>query len=667
MRISGRSGRTIISLDEITLQISITADDEEWTWTAGYRPCLKLANEETVYFDQAPLIRHTPVENGVGCGIRSRYEGLTGIPAFETYVWVEDASEDVYFEWIPLREDGRGEDEAAPLPDVASPNPFVPRPDTVKCVLWPGPMAFEKKRTDWYTLLNEGQGLLIPNDWKEGIKELHFDGMYMTAGSYMPWYGQVRASCGYLAIALTPWNGRVQADHPANGPYTHIWTQWDPSLGRMSDRRVMRYSFRKNTDYNDLCRIYRAYVFENGLAATLREKEVRLPGLKKLAGAEFVHMGIKTHVNPQSDFFDPENPEKNNSLVTFEQRRQEIGRLHDMGVKNLYLHLDGWAEPGYDNCHPDYIPACKEAGGWEGLKNLVDSVHAWEYEIGLHDQYRDFYKNAPSFDEDYACISMDGTIPQHNRWAGGPQEYLSATEAVYYVKRNYQEVFSHGIHPDCTYLDVFTCNEGDECANPRHRMTRRDCLQGREQCFRWMTAHGVIPSSEEVSDWAMNSLVFCHYAPYYFQLQQPDAPQKGVPVPLFNLVYHDCVITPWIMDKQDDQPDQMLYALLNGGAPYLIRNGAYPNIDGTYDGGVSYTLQQKISRSDAVAKIHKKVAFEQMTRHEFLGDWKRQRTVFSDGTEVMIDLENECYEIKLERGETLCPSIKTNIILENIT
>ncbi len=24
---------------------------------------------------------------------------------------------------------------------------------------------------------------------------------------------------------------------------------------------------------------------------------------------------------------------------------------------------------GYDNCHPDYLPACIEAGGWNALEN----------------------------------------------------------------------------------------------------------------------------------------------------------------------------------------------------------------------------------------------------------------------------------------------------------
>ena len=36
----------------------------------------------------------------------------------------------------------------------------------------------------------------------------------------------------------------------------------------------------------------------------------------------------------------------------------------------------------------------------------------------------------------------------------------------------------------------------------------------------------------------------------------------------FNLVYHDCVIEPWMMEKLNDTDDYMLYALLNGGEAY---------------------------------------------------------------------------------------------------
>lgn len=617
--------RITISLDETTLRVSICADGEKWETAQECLPYLVLDGEK-ILFSQAEKISHQEIRNGIGKGILSHFEGfvLKGKRqeiCFETYIWAEDVTGDVFFEWIPLKENGEiGE------------------------VFWPGPMSFEEKRRDWYTLVTENQGLLIPNDWENAAEKLSFDGMFETAGSYMAWFSQIRERNGYIAIALTPWNGRVNLAHPAGGPYTHVSVSWQPSLGKMDHRRIMRYTFRKDCDHNQMCKIYRQYMFENGLAATLKEKAARVPSVDDLIGCAFVHKGIKTSVNPASDFFDPNDPEKNNSLTPFEVRRQEMQEIYEAGVKKVYLHLDGWAQPGYDNRHPDYMPACEEAGGFPKMKELVDSMHEMNYLFGIHDQYRDYYKDAPSYSDEYACQLPDGTIPGHAHWAGGPQSYLCATQAPYYVRRNFSELKKQGIKLDGAYLDVFTCNEGDECDNPHHRMTRRDCYEFRGKCFHYLLSQGILPSSEEVSDWAMNSLVFCHYAPYRFMMDRPGTPQIGVGVPLFNLVYHDCVIEPWMMDKVDDTQDYMLYALLNGGAPYLIRDAAYPNIDGAFDGFVKLSLEECAKRCAVVSDLHERVAKQEMVSHEFLSeDYAIQQTVFADGTKVMIDLHKGSY------------------------
>lgn len=629
MKIESRSGARSILFEEATLRFSILADREIWAWDEQYLPYFILDGER-VYFSDAERIVHREIRNGVGCGILSSYQGFAaggrkrGI-SFETFVWAEESTGDVFFEWIPLQEDGG-----------------------IGQVCWPGPMAFEEGRNDWYTLVTERQGYLIPNDWAVPSRALHFDGMFLTAGSYMPWFSQIREGRGYLAIALTPWNGKVWLEHPAGGPYTHAGVKWEPDRGRMEYRRCLRYSFRERCDYNDMCKIYRQYVFENGLAATLAEKAARLPVVNRLIGAAFVHTGIKTSVNPRSEFFDAENSGKNNTLTSFKKRMEELEAFHRLGVEKLYLHLDGWAEPGYDNKHPDYLPACEEAGGWKGMQELADTLHEWGYLFGIHDQYRDYYMDAPSYSEEYACRLPDGTIPSHARWAGGPQSYLCATQAPYYVRRNFREIRKNGIALDGAYLDVFTCNEGDECTNPRHRMSRRECYEYRKKCFDYLIANGILPSSEEVADWAMGSLVFCHYAPYSFMLEKPGTPEMGLGVPLFNLVYHDCVIEPWMMEKQNGT-DYMLYALLNGGAPYLVRNGAYPNIDGAFGGSVQLTPEEAVSRCRVVSSLHEKVAKQEMVRHEFVdGDYEVQRTVFADGTEVMVNLHDGTYAVKEE-------------------
>lgn len=618
-----------ICLDEKTLTFSFKkGDGKEWNWDKSYVPYMECENGKVLFGDAAG-ISHQPFHTGVGEGILSTYcgfekEGKTVPYKFQTLVWAENATGEVYCEWIPLQEEGL----------------------EVKKVFWPGPMEFDEKREDWYTLLTHQQGMLLPNTWEVELETPSFEGFFGTAGAYMPWFAQVRGREGYLAVCVTPWNAGYQTEHPAGGPYTRVSMRFEPSLGKMDYRRVVKYTFLEDCDYNDICKTYRNYVDEQGRLRTLEEKAVRNPSVNDLIGCAFLHKGIKTFVQPNSDFYDAENPRKNNHLTTFAQREQEIRQLHEMGVEKLYLHLDGWAEPGYDNRHPDYGPACEAAGGWEGMKSLADAMHECGYLFGIHDQYRDYYLIAPSFDENFACRLPDGTIPQHQRWAGGPQSYLCATQAPYYVKRNFEEFAKHGIKLDCAYLDVFTCNEGDECDNPMHRMTRRDCYAYRARCFEYLLKNGILPSSEEVNDWAVESQVFCHYAPYDFMMRVPGSPKQAIPVPLYNLVYHDCVIQPWMMEKVSEEEDYMLYALLNGGAPYLVRDAAYPNIDGAFDNAMEMNLEEDIRRAKVVSELHKKVGKCEMVRHEFVnGNPQMQKTVFADGTSVIVDFQKRAYEI----------------------
>lgn len=123
----------------------------------------------------------------------------------------------------------------------------------------------------------------------------------------------------------------------SSGEWT-IYTRrvyFEPSLGKMDYRRIMRYTFASDCDYNTLCKIYRGYVNEQGRLRTLSEKAMRNPSINDLIGCAFVHKGIKTQVQENSDFFDPENPDKNNHLTTFETRVQEIKEIHDTGGKTL--------------------------------------------------------------------------------------------------------------------------------------------------------------------------------------------------------------------------------------------------------------------------------------------------------------------------------------------
>ena len=100
--------------------------------------------------------------------------------SFETYVWVERASGDVLFEWIPLNEQGLN----------------------ITNVTWPAAMDFDCADDHDTTLITHEQGVMIPNTWPTAVstKDIAFDGRFETAGGYMPWFAQLRADGhGYIA------------------------------------------------------------------------------------------------------------------------------------------------------------------------------------------------------------------------------------------------------------------------------------------------------------------------------------------------------------------------------------------------------------------------------------------------------------------------------------
>ena len=628
-----------LRFDKENLRYSILAGKTAWETEETFSPFFRVRScEEPVYFKDAEVQKHELVKSGVGEGIRSSYRDFvlskaagsesgkeeTLSFAFETFVWIEYSTKQVYFEWIPFTE----------APENA-----------IEQVFFPGPFSFQKERKDWYTILPKEQGILIPNTWDVSFKQDGFNGRFGTASAYLPVFGQVKEGEGYLAESLTPWNMGYEAVHEAGTNKSAVQFRIEPSLGRMEYRRIMRYLFLSDCDYTSLLKCYRELAREEGKLKTLKEKEVSIPSVKRLIGASFVHKGIKTCVQPDSEFFDQDAPDKNNRLIPFRKRAEEMRAFKEDGVEKLYLHLDGWGDAGYDNKHPDVGPACVEAGGWEGMRELSKTMEELGYLFGIHDQYRDFYKKAESYDDDLACKSADGSIFTHARWAGGPQAYLCTSQAPYYVRRNFERLLSEGVHLDAAYLDVFTCNEGDECANPRHKMRRRDSYEYRNACFRYLLSKNILPSSEEVNDWAVPWLVFCHYAPYDFMLREPGSPKYGIPIPMFNLVYHDCLIIPWMMEKLPEE-DYMLYALLNGGAPYLVRDPAYMGIDGAFTPEEEMPWKTHLERVRAVSDFHEKVGEAELVRHEILDEkGYRQRSSFANGYSVEVDFKEGRYQI----------------------
>ncbi len=208
-------------------------------------------------------------------------------------------------------------------------------------------------------------------------------------------------------------------------------------------------------------------------------------------------------------------------VTKFDELAQQLREMKSRGVDRAYVTLAGWPCLGYDRQHPDVLPPAPDAGGWEGLKRWVDTCKELGYLYNLHDQYRDYYVDAPSYDPQFAVHEEDATsrptafpgtrfgtwkegcIPFMDYWDGGKMAYLNARFAPGHLIKNYQLIFDRGIRMQGSYLDVFGYVPPTEDFNPEHPLTRADCMEYRARCFRWVRNNLGIVGTEAGADWAV--------------------------------------------------------------------------------------------------------------------------------------------------------------------
>jgi hypothetical protein len=498
----------------------------------------------------------------------------------------------------------------------------------VRELLWPAgvePGSFDA------TVVPFMQGMLLPKSWPR--KVFLYESISYGRGLYMPWWGYQRGAAAAMVLLETPADAGVRFDHPAGGP-TRMDVRWVHSLGRWSYPRQVRVCFLDAGNYVDLAKRYRRYVQERGTFVSLNEKIARNPPVGRLVGAPVVHTSILYHVQPASSYYDKKEPAKNHQLVTFEARAAELRALAAKGVSRAYVHLDGWGVRGYDNLHPDILPPCPEAGGWEGMRRFADACDELGFIFAVHDQYRDYYLDGPAYNPRHGVLTEGGGRTFDSTWYGGVQTLLCSSLAPGYVRRNHSEILAHGVKMRGAYLDVFSVVPGDECYSPEHPVTRAESLADRGECFDFVRSWGGIVSSEEPADWAVPHLDLVHHGPFALDPNPGAGPAMGIPIPLFNLVYHDAILLPWSLGKGawgiPEKDLGFLHGLGNAGLPYL-------SIDPS---------AEELARVRTMAALNARVGRLEMTRHEFLdGPWRRQRFTYADGTTVTIDLDAETWSV----------------------
>jgi hypothetical protein len=497
-----------------------------------------------------------------------------------------------------------------------------------------------------YTVIPSDDGTLLPRDWPKYYHPIHRSAedhsiiqSHLIETWGMSWWGFQRADSAMMVIVETPDDAAYTFSHPAGGP-TAMGPLWRAQLGHFAYPRTLRMVFLPRGNYVQMAKRYRRYVMDSGLYVSLKDKIAHNPKVANLIGTPVAGVRVLTNYLKGGARWDAKNPANNYRLTTFAEDIQRLRDWKKQGFEHLNVSMAGWLNQGYDRQTPDALPPAEAAGGWAGMKAFFDTCKELGYTCWLHDQYRDYYQDAPSWNPDFAIHEetsigqpntfpgtrfakdwKDGYIPLMDHWDGGTQGYLNNRYMLGHVVKNYLEMFAHGIHPDGSYQDVFGYIPPDQDFNPDHPATRSDSMRDRAAVMRWVKNNLGNVGTEDGSDWVIP------YADYLTSRMNRSAStgtdpdhQDAIPIPLYELVYHDAVVTTY-------SPAD-LRGLLHASSPEF-RGGA--NVDAV----------------KRMAELHKRVGLLEMTNHEFLDkDRRRERTTFAGGTTVTVDWDKKTAEVR---------------------
>lgn len=325
-------------------------------------------------------------------------------------------------------------------------------------------------------------------------------------------------------------------------------------------------------------------------------------------------------------------------MTTFDQVADMADDLKTLGVDKCMILLGGWNRMGYDREHVDMWPPSERAGGISGLKRACERARKHGYFFALHDNYNDFYPDAPSYDEKYIIKDKDGSIRQGGIWDGGLCHVMCSAVQGQFLQRNLNLILEF-IPLNGYYFDVVTSASPYECYDDVHPNTREQDLQHRHDLFTYVRDNGLVVGGERGCDWSMPAAAF------YEGMQgggtgyhRGIAYRVGLTVPLFYLVYHDCVVGYWQHGTPYGREDHANHVLLD---LLCAQPSSWSVVHEQWQ-----DLKPKIKETyDVLGRLHERTAFHPMTDHQFLTeDCMVQTSSFGDGTQVWVNFGITTYQ-----------------------
>lgn len=439
---------------------------------------------------------------------------------------------------------------------------------------------------------------------------------YSGHGLCMPWFGVADPKgAGVMAIVQSPDDAHMAMDRSPGGTL-HAGAVWEASRGQFKYARRLTYIFFGQGGYVAQAKRYRQYAQASGLFKTLAQKRRTKPALDKLIGAANIWN------------WDPD----------------KVALCREM--KALGMDRILWSSGG----SPDEIGAINKLGYLTSRYDIYQDVYPPDAPKGLPKE---------GWPEDLMWLPSGDWM---KGWAD-IQKHPDGTETVYQggvicsprgLARARREIPADlKTHPyQCRFIDTTTAAPWRECYNPAHPLTRSQdrqykmallkfCAQDMNQVLG--TETGIDPSVPyadyyegmlslgpyRLPDAGRDMLAYKAPTPDFLKFQVGHVYR----VPLWELVYHDCVVAQWYWGDYNNKVSEVwdrrdLFNILYGTPPMFMFDRA------TWDRDKSRFVQSYRN----ICPLVRRLGDDEMTAHDFLtADHALQRTRWRSGVTVIVN------------------------------
>ena len=366
-------------------------------------------------------------------------------------------------------------------------------------------------------------------------------------GTSMAFYGAVKRGASLLVAWKHPETELTVHRTWGNYPLVPGTRMVSMSLEQNDGAREFTVHPLGKGDYVDIAKAYRPLARRHGWLETWSEKRQDFPSVDRMFGAADFKPFVLTRTIPGSRY-NKSGKEEVGLHYTFEEAAKVAEHLHSaLNIDKAMYVLAGWIHRGYDNQHPDILPAAPECGGNDALTDCSERVRDCGFLFGLHDNYQDMYKDAPSWDLEYINKNAQGEPKQGGNWAGGQAWQVCAIKQVELASRpqnlpKVEELF----HPTIYFIDTVFAWPLVTCEDPNHPMDRADDMKWKSRLCEVAKKHFNLFGSEEGREWAVPHAdyfegLFSHKVSAGEGDRGFARHAGGTVVPLFEMIYGDCL------------------------------------------------------------------------------------------------------------------------------